>query len=242
MPRPFKLPELRTALLERADLSSASNPPTSEELNRLLDQSRAKWHEILIRKGLRHADKKTDITTQAGVDEYALPEDFYLPVAIQRVVEGLPSEPLPDLNTYEAARSVVSRNVPNADGGAVGYNILGSGVTTRLVLWPPNLPAGLVYRVSYATAAERLTDDGQEVDDIAGGVEFIISDAARKLARPRNVDTAGLERDVAEAKADLNEMAANRTMHGTKRIIDVSGEAGSAGYPVEYGRDPWWRR
>jgi len=239
MARSWRLDEIREAVLERADVKSGSSfIPTSAEVNRYIDRSRARWHQILVRKGIGHADTRVDVTTQQGVDEYPLPDDFDIPIAIQiRASDGRLSDPLPELDSWESAR--VSRGAAWDNGtAACGYRILGQNDQTRLVLYPPGLPSGIVYRVSYSTVPERLTEDHQLVDDIAGGIEYIIADAARKVGRKERADTSGLERDIAAELDQVNQMAANRRLHATRRVIDVTGEAGEAGWPWDR-RKPW---
>lgn len=244
MPRSWRLDEIRQAVLERADIQSTSQfAPPSAEINRYIDRSRARWHQILVRKGIGHADTRIDITTILNTDEYRLPDDFDIPIAIQlRCTDGRLSDPLPELNAYESAR--VARGATWENGaGACGYRVLGQNDQTRLVLYPPGLPAALVYRVSYSTVPERLTDDDQLIDDIAGGIEYIIADAARKVGRKERADTSGLERDIASELEQVDQMAANRRLHATRRVIDVTGEAGEAGYPFGCRpRRPWGDR
>lgn len=199
MARTVTVGELKTRTRDRADAVGDTSWVTDAELGRYLDVGYCELVDLLVAADIHQFETSTTFTTDGANDSYALADNFYKLLGVDflwstgRYV-SVPVVTFGERNRYD---NLFTSSLYGSY--AAGYRLVGNTVK----LYPPLVPAGQVYRVSYAPAGAKLASlsDGTAVDGIDGWDELLVIVAAMKMARKEG-DSVGL-RELAQDKAEI---------------------------------------
>lgn len=199
MARAVTVGGLKTRTRERADAVGDTSWVTDAELSRYLDVGYCELVDLLVAADVHQFETSTTFVTDGTNDSYALPTDFYKLLGLDYLWStgryvSVPVVTFGERNRYDALY------VSSLYGSyAAGYRLVGNAVK----LYPPQMPAGQVYRVSYAPTGANFAAlaDSATVDGIDGWDELLVIVAAMKMARKEG-DSVGL-RELAQDKKEI---------------------------------------
>lgn len=213
------LAELRTRARQRADMEE-SQFVSDSELNGYINNSIAELHDILVQSyNTDYYISSYEFTTTVGQDAYDLPEDFYKLRGVDAALNGTDSFTLRPFNFNERNR-FKNFGVWNILGIAnIRYRILGNQLkftpvpdgTTEVTLW-------------YVPVATELVADTDELKDFNGYNEYIVIDAAIKMAQKEESDVSVLAAQKAAIIDRLNAAAQNRDIGSSESVSDIYAE------------------
>lgn len=183
--------ELRTEVLQRANMENADNFLTATEVDRYLNQSIRDWRDMLVANRGQEFFTASSTLALTASGNYALPADFYQLLSIT----------YPDGGNLVALRPYTmgeASTVANVKGSAPLRYRLSAGQITILPLTATDYVLTLLY-VPYLTA---LVADADTVEVFNGWDEWFVCDAAMKALEKENTDTSQLfmRREKAETR------------------------------------------
>ena len=213
------LAELRTRARQRADMEE-SQFVSDSELNGYINNSIAELHDILVQSySSDYYISSYSFNTVSQQDSYDLPDDFYKLRGVDAALNGNDPYTLRPFNFNERNRF---RNfgVWSLLGIAnIRYRIVGNQLTfsptpdgvTAITLW-------------YVPVATELVADTDELRDFNGYNEYIIIDAAIKMAQKEESDVSVLAAQKAAIIQRLNAAAQNRDIGSSESVSDIYAE------------------
>lgn len=216
------LGDLRDDIYKRADRENAKDRFTPAEVNEYANQSIAALRDMLIQARGQDFYSKTSpaIVIVQGTTIYALPSDAVSILSL-RIDNGGGSqymlEPFSDLE--EARMRLISSST---SGALVRYRLL-AGESVELL--PQPTPGSSVY-VRYIPNAPRLIADSDLLEGFNGWEDFVILDAARKIAtKDQNWQlVASLKADIADITNRIKSLATRRDRGRPEQVQDVRAE------------------
>jgi hypothetical protein len=210
------LSELKQQARERADMV---NSPFIEdlELTNYINNSIAELHDILVMTyGSDYYVESYSFSTSGGVENYALPGDFYKLMGVDMQIDSsrwhsLKKFQFGDRNHYQNT---------GWDGINSGrYRVVGSNLKLA-----PAPTEGIATRIWYVPKAVRLVDAEDELDGINGYSEYIIVDVAIKMKMKQEDDVSALMSVKRDLLARIERAAQDRDIANPESITDVSNE------------------
>lgn len=212
------LAQLKSQSRDRADMTNSQFVSDSELVN-YINGSIAELHDLLI-AAYDNDYYITEYTfnTVSGTDSYALPNDFYKLRGIDSKIgtdQWFTLQPF-NFNERNSKNDLVAYL---AYGNNFRYRIIGSEVVFSPV------PQG-IYNIKlwYIPVATKLTSDSDTLNDINQFSEYVIVDAAIKMANKEEADVSVLAAQKAELKRRIEVMAQNRNADKSESISDVYAE------------------
>lgn len=212
------LAQLKSQARDRADMVNSQFVSDNELVN-YINGSIAELHDLLIAAyDNDYFITEYTFSTVSGTDSYALPADFYKLRGIDSRVGADQWFTLQPFNFNE-------RNSKNellsylAYGNNFRYRIMGSD----LIFSP--VPQG-VYSIKlwYIPVATKLSSDSDTLNDLNQFSEYVIVDAAIKMANKEEADVSVLAAQKAELKRRIEVMAQNRNADKSESISDIYAE------------------
>lgn len=212
------LAQLKSQARDRADMTNSQFVSDSELVN-YINGSIAELHDLLIAA----YDNDYFITeytfnTVSGTDSYALPNDFYKLRGIDSKIgtdQWFTLQPF-NFNERNSKNDLVAYL---AYGNNFRYRIIGSEVVFSPV------PQGIYsIKLWYIPVATKLTSDSDTLNDINQFSEYVIVDAAIKMANKEEADVSVLAAQKAELKRRIEVMAQNRNADKSESISDIYAE------------------
>lgn len=212
------LAQLKSQARDRADMTNSQFVSDSELVN-YINGSVAELHDLLIAA----YDNDYFITeytfnTVSGTDSYALPNDFYKLRGIDSKIgtdQWFTLQPF-NFNERNSKNDLVAYL---AYGNNFRYRIIGSEVVFSPV------PQGIYsIKLWYIPVATKLTSDSDTLNDINQFSEYVIVDAAIKMANKEETDVSVLAAQKAELRRRIEVMAQNRNADKSESISDIYAE------------------
>lgn len=208
--------QLRTEVLQRANLENSDNFATSAEVNGLINDSVKAWRDLIIEnrgQDFFTADTNFPLTGATG---YVLPSDFYQALSIF-YQDGDTLLPLQPFSLVDLPRlSNIQGNVP------VAYRLLNTEIT-----FLPFTASGYTVQVSYVPFFTDLALDADTLEVYNGWSEWIVLDAAMKLLEKESTDTSQLAARLQRTEERLLSQIQSRDRSFPETVVDV---------------EPVWRR
>lgn len=220
MARTRTLSELRDEVRQRADIEAATTAFPDSELTRYINQSIARLHRKVHRQFPDLFVAQTTITTVSGQETYSLPADFYALVGRPEVDLGGPGPQQmrrwewPERVSYQYT-SGWAWNLP------VAYRLHGADTISFLPI-PGGAHGVTVY---YSPIPTDLSADGDTYDGRAGWEEWVILDAAIKVATKEEQDASTLVAERAEHWEDITSDLGMVDRGGPPRVQDKNRRA-----------------
>lgn len=212
------LAQLKSQARDRADMANSQFVSDSELVN-YINGSIAELHDLLIAAyDNEYFITEYTFSTVSGTDSYALPADFYKLRGIDSRVgtdQWFTLQPF-NFNERNSKNELLSYL---AYGNNFRYRIMGSD----LVFSP--VPQG-VYNIKlwYIPVATKLSSDSDTLNDLNQFSEYVIVDAAIKMANKEEADVSVLAAQKAELKRRIEVMAQNRNADKSESISDIYAE------------------
>jgi len=212
------LAQLKSQARDRADMANSQFVSDSELVN-YINGSIAELHDLLIAAyDNEYFITEYTFSTVSGTDSYALPADFYKLRGIDSRVgtdQWFTLQPF-NFNERNSKNELLSYL---AYGNNFRYRIMGSD----LVFSP--VPQG-VYSIKlwYIPVATKLSSDSDTLNDLNQFSEYVIVDAAIKMANKEEADVSVLAAQKAELKRRIEVMAQNRNADKSESISDIYAE------------------
>lgn len=212
------LAQLKSQARDRADMTNSQFVSDSELVN-YINGSIAELHDLLI-AAYDNDYYITEYTfnTVSGTDSYALPDDFYKLRGIDSKIgtdQWFTLQPF-NFNERNSKNDLVAYL---AYGNNFRYRIMGSEV----VFSPA--PQGIYsIKLWYIPVATKLTSDSDTLNDLNQFSEYVIVDAAIKMANKEEADVSVLAAQKAELKRRIEVMAQNRNADKSESISDIYAE------------------
>lgn len=215
MPATRTLQQIRDDARFRADAVGDGNV-TDAQLNDWINDAIAELWDMLVEADPDRYYRTSTITTTAGTQSYALPEDFYQVRRVDRISSGrrIMVEPflLQEVDTDTDVR----------DPELVRYRVMGAGIdgtAARLYLMPD--PGGGSYELHYVQAPQRLVNNADAFDGAGGWELYVVLHVAIAILGRQERDTTYLERERARVEQRIRAMARKRDSGRAPRIADV---------------------
>ena len=212
------LAQLKSQARDRADMANSQFVSDSELVN-YINGSIAELHDLLIAAyDNEYFITEYTFSTVSGTDSYALPADFYKLRGIDSRVgtdQWFTLQPF-NFNERNSKNELLSYL---AYGNNFRYRIMGS----NLVFSP--VPQG-VYNIKlwYIPVATKLSSNSDTLNDLNQFSEYVIVDAAIKMANKEEADVSVLAAQKAELKRRIEVMAQNRNADKSESISDIYAE------------------
>lgn len=219
MARTRTLTLLRDEVRQRADIESATTAFPDSELTRYINQSIARLHRKIHRVQPDMLVTSTTITTAASTESYALPATFYALVGSPEVNLGGPGPST--LHRWQwADRASYLYEGGWAYGRPVAYRLVGADTISFLPI--PN--AVYSVKVFYVPAPTDLSADGDTFDGRSGWEEWVVLDAAIKVATKEERDITDLRAERDDAWAEIAADLPQQDRGAPSRVADVTGD------------------
>lgn len=212
------LAQLKSQARDRADMANSQFVSDSELVN-YINASIAELHDLLIAAyDSDYFITEYTFSTVAGTATYALPADFYKIRGIDSRINGDSWASIQPFNFNER----------NANNELVAYLSFGNNIRYRLVgsnLMLSPTPTG-VYNMKmwYIPVATKLTLDADTLSDLNQYAEYVIVDAAIKMAAKEETDVSVLAAQKAELRRRIEVMGQNRNADKSESISDIYSE------------------
>lgn len=149
----------------------------------------------------------------ADQKDYALPADFFklLGVDVKRTSD----------NRWFSVHKFAfqERNTRNFTAfGLLDYRYRLRGDNIHLI---PEPQTGLTFQIHYIPTFTPLATDGATFDGINGWEEWAVIDAAMKMLRAEETDTAELQVDLQRIESEIEAVAANRDAGEPEQVVDL---------------------
>lgn len=221
MPRLRTRGDIKAQARFHADYDATPSSFASEaELDIEYDQSVADLWQLLVDADPERYSTTTTITTASGETSYVVPDDFMNLVAVWRMrgndrywvcrfdEMGRTQGPgLPDL--------LLDHGPPVR---VVGQGVDGSASRLEFDYAPG---PGISYEVRYNPAPPFTTDDGDQLDGVAGWEQWVVYDLAVKLKNREEGDPSALMAERARLEARIADLAIKRFIGRAHYIKDT---------------------
>ncbi|HEY5961563.1 MAG TPA: hypothetical protein VIV60_33620 [Polyangiaceae bacterium] len=208
MPRTVTVQNMIDAVQSTADIVSDDNISTTDII-RWINEGYAELYDILVSSGLPFFETETPIVTTSNQPVYALPSDFYAPVALNYQLDAETLLPLVELNPRCIHRITFSGSQ------AFFYRC----VVNNLHLYPTP-PANQTYKLLYIPAPVQLTTAGQTIDGVSGWEAYVhafaVIMARDKQDRPVDVQ----ERRLKSLVKRITDAAQNRAIASATTLYE----------------------
>lgn len=228
MARTRTLSELREEVRQRVDVENATTWLPNTELTRLINQSIARLHRKIAREFPDLLTMNGTITTVAGQEIYTLgvsPSDFYKLVGPPEVDLGGPG-PVPMVRWTFAERTSYLYTGGWTSDRPIAYRLYGRDEVSFL----PVPDAAHDITVHYIPAPTDLSADADTYDGRAGFEEWVVCDAAIKVAIKEEGDTTELRAERDEHWLEITRDLVTTDQASPPRVQDVAGDGGGWGY------------
>jgi hypothetical protein len=232
MARTVTVSEIENMVRLRADLDG--DFVTSGEFIQLISSAYTELYDMLVRAGLYPAEA-TQTITSTGASAYNLNNDFYAAISVTRQLSGKYAT----LNEIQ----VLERDQYRSIGGGVGlgYRLKRDATGVDQIEILPTPASGQVYEVLYVPMPAKLTSGSATIDGISGWEELITAIVVRRVRMREEASTSDIDREIAELRARIEEMAENRRIGQTLSIARVrSGSIVDGTGRRLASEDDWW--
>lgn len=228
------LAQLRELARQRADqeyvagVSEANKFVTDSELNGYINRSIEELYDLIIScYGNDYYADQYPITLTADEDTYALPTAFYQLLGVDLVIT---SDQRYSLKPFMFQERNDFRNYPanTYQGPAYRYHLRGNNI-----VFQPTPTAGNNAVIWYIPLAVVLTSDSDTMQGFNGWEEYVIIDAAIKMAIKQEDDITNLKQAKNDMIVRIKTMADNRDSGFPQRVQDVDGYS-------EWGNRRWY--
>jgi hypothetical protein len=228
--RTRRLDALRSDVREQADLGGLTGRHPDANLTRHINQAIAAFRLLLSREGHPFYLKEAPDSTEAGIAEYSLPDDFIYLYGVDLEESGkkrsLEPFELIERNDYESSSG--------SDGVPVGYRLHSEGKIRFL----PTPVDAYSYTLLYLPTQTDLSSDSDTFDGIAGWEDWIVLDAGmRCLAKDEEGEQFAILQRMRDEKTAEILSTAKRRGGGPACRVDTRGRkrAMRAGPSWRYG-------
>jgi hypothetical protein len=215
-----QLSELRTRALNLADLANSAFVGTPE-LNAWVNAAAGELYDLLVSKFADYFTKSIALTTVAGQEQYALPDEFYKLVGVDLVIGGrsgtLDPFPFHERNRYRnASLSGGYQTKPR-------YWLRGSQGSGGAFLHLLPVPAaGLSGTIWYVPKRTPLVLETDTLDGMNDYEDLVVFEVAARLAAKEEGDPSPWLMKKAEVKQRIEIAAQERDEGSAARITDVT--------------------
>ncbi len=225
MARTRTLAQLREEVRQRVDVENATTWLPNAELTRYINQSIARLHRLIAREHEELLVDSQTVVTVPGVELYTLLAGYHKIVGSPEVDLGGPG-PVPMRRWTWAERTSYLYTGGWTSDQPVAYRILGADQLSFLPV--PN--AAHTITIHYIPPPTDLAADGDTYDGRAGWEEWIVVDAAIKVAIKEESDTTELRAERDELWRDITADLATVDQGAPPRVGDVRGDGADWGY------------
>lgn len=217
------LASLKTQARQRADMENSSFVSDSELLA-LINNSYAELYDILVQAyGSNYFALETTLTMDQNTQKYALPSDFYKLLGVDLLIDGtygLATARYVTLDPFEfQERNRFSNIVVSTVAGTYpNYRYRLMGQYLRFIA--PQTGDTIV--VHYVPRVTLLVNDSDTVDGVNGFEEYIIIDAAIKMAIKEESDVSALMAQKQGIMNRIKMMSAQRDVGRAPKVSDVT--------------------
>ena len=226
MSRTATLASMRARAYARGGFENAVKRFPSSEVDGYLNESIADLYDQILRaRGFDGFESLSTITTAKGVSVYTLTAPFYELLAVSiDLSDGCGSIPVERFMMHERPQ-LANPAVPYRRGYPYMYKLLGDNIELL-----PSPRGAYAVELRYIPAATVLADDADTFDGINGWEEWVVVDAARKMAtKERDFELVGaLQADQARLADRIKALAGARDRASGRRVVDVRGSRGLA--------------
>lgn len=213
------LEQLRKESRQRAN-KEGSGFVLDPELDIYINKSATKLYDLLVGAyGNDYYAKTAPLTTIYNQELYDLPEDFYKLLGIDYIIGPENYLTLKPYQFNERNRFRIG-TFWNAIRGVAGPRYR---ITQNKLSFLPVPDGGYNLDLHYIPACPKLVDPDDEFDGVNGWEEYIIIDAAMKMLKKEETDTAPLQKEFDALTSRINLMAENRDAGHSFRVTDVRG-------------------
>jgi len=210
--------QLRTQARDRADMAN-SQFISDDELNNYINASIAELHDLLIAcYDAEYFLKSTSFNTTANTADYTLPTDFYKLKGVDVRLNG---------GDYTTLRPF-NFNERNNKTGLSNFVVFGIEFRYRLVggnlSFSPAPDNTYDVKLWYVPVATKLTSDSDTLNDLNQYSEYVITDAAIKMAQKEESDVSILAAQKLDLRKRIENMAQNRDAANPESISDIYAE------------------
>lgn len=216
-----QLSTLRARAQARADMDNVTGFIATATWNQWINDSCTALYDMLVNAYEDYFTSPTPyaFSSVAGTEVYALPSGFYKSdgLDIQDASSGLWF----DCKRYKHQERNRFRNA-TAVGGAVyrpHYRVMAGSLSILPV--PVDVRS---FRLYFTPTMTALSADTDTFDGVNGWESWVVVDVARKALQKEEADTSPLERELAELKARIDALAANRDQAHPATVTDVSAD------------------
>lgn len=208
---------MRNQARQRADMENSTFVSDSE-LTGYINSSIKDLYDRLQNAGEFYNLSSSNISIVGNTDTYSLPSDFYKLQGVDLVVDALGNGVTLKPFQFSQRNSYLFTPTWNV----VGLSYLRYMLQGDSIKFVPMPSGATTAKVWYTKAFTNLSGDADTFDGINGWEEFVIIDAAMKMAIKEESDISALmaQRQIIEARID--EMKLTRDMSTGGRINDVS--------------------
>jgi hypothetical protein len=186
---------------------------------KFIDKAYKKLYDLLVSK---FEDWFTGdplaFTVASGQSTYTLPEDFYKLRGVDRDLGGGEYLEIMATNLMHRNRRSLS-SLRNGLYTRVQYILIGN----KLRFVPADLAPGS-YQLWYVPLAQTLTDEADTIDGVNGWEEYIELSAAKLALMKEESDTTQIQLELDRLERRIEEMAQNRDLGATSRVLDVTAD------------------
>lgn len=225
MARERTLAQLREEVRQRVDAENATTWLPNAELTRYINQSIARLHRLIAREHEELLAARQTVTTVAGVEIYTLSPGFHKIVGSPEVDLGGPG-PVPMRRWTWAERTSYLYTGGWTSDQPIAYRIQGAD---RLSFLPVPDQAHTI-TVHYIPPPTDLAADSDTYDGRAGWEEWVVVDAAIKVATKEESDTTELRVERDELWRDITADLVSIDQGAPPRVGDVAGDDNDWGY------------
>lgn len=224
----YTLAQLREAARQRADQEYTSGTPeadkfvTDSELNGYINRSIEELYDLIIScYGTDYYVDSYDITLTANTDAYAIPTGMYQLLGVDLVID---QNNIITLKPFMFQERNQYRNYPAMpyQGNSYRYHLRGDYIVFQPI---PTITNNI--KMWYIPLATILTNDSDTMKGFNGWEEYVIIDAAIKMALKQENNVEELYRSKNDMIARIKQMADNRDSGFPQRVQDVEFDIGS---------------
>jgi hypothetical protein len=205
-----------------------SNFVQDSELTNFINNSIAELHDILAEAyGSEYFVISTEFALSSQVQEYDLPDDFYILKGLDLKITNQDFITVGPFNFNERNRYSELGVWDLAGVTNVRYRIVG-----QKLLFIPKPDRNATAKLWYVPLATKLVNDTDELNDFNAFSEYVIVDAAIKMMQKEESDVTVLMAQKQALEKRIRDRAAVRDAAGPESISDIYAE----------GDDFYWRK
>ncbi len=238
MARTQTLGNLRTMARRYADMRNTDQFVDDTVVDALINECIDDYYDLLVAvRGQEYFLTDTTLAVTAGTSDYFLPESLY---QLSTVVLEWGNQQNELVRPIASSRDLVGYdNLLTWDRcSKKGWRLTGLQDGTQTLTFHPTPASSVTARVRYVPAFEPLTDDGDVIASFNGFDTLIALDAAMRLRGMADLPTANLDKLFQAKRAQVLEMATERTPDEANQIGDVDpfGPDDDSGWGRRYAR------